>query len=127
MNVDYNSIMRKNERILARKWRVGTQLEAFGLTQKPEGVSLYVPLDAQPLSYKYEVSLNNERVDLVHEATDMEFAGWVYHMLKKQPLSAREAIIRALTQPLSNKEPTVSDENEICALMYNGKGVSSTS
>jgi hypothetical protein len=67
------------------------------MTDKPEGVELYVPLLAGTQSAeRFVIAINGQPVDLLKEASDVEFAGWVMHALRSRPRDDRRAVIEIL-------------------------------
>lgn len=98
LNVDYQASIRRNGETLARKWGLSDFTHWAGVTEKPAGVDLYVPLreEEQHMGERLAIPINGQLVDLVHEASDVEFAGWVMYVLGSRPRQERRAIIEML-------------------------------
>lgn len=95
---DYESNLRRNLEVLCRKWGVASFEALFALDRTPVDVPLRVPTGAcRTESDAFEVDMNGERVDLIQQATDEEFLGWVLLRLREQGREARLHVVRALS------------------------------
>ena len=93
MKVDYAKLMNTNGRIFNQKWRVEDMPLAFELNEKPKHIDLFIPLDAGPISKKYSFEMDGKEIDLVHEATDIEFLGYLMWKFQVDPTINREKIL----------------------------------
>jgi GT2 family glycosyltransferase len=100
MKVDYKASIEKNGRIFNRKWRVENMIQAFDLATKPRHIDLNIDLSAKHNGSGHFMELNNDQVDLVHEATDYEFLGWMMFMLQKHSYIDRADIINTIEQQI---------------------------
>lgn len=97
LGIDYAGNINRNAEIMRKKWRLERVEDWPNLSCAPEGVCLLVPLGRSiDKCDKYEVRLNGEPVDLLWQATDMEFAGWVFHRIQSQPPDLRKALIETI-------------------------------
>lgn len=99
LEIDYQANIARNTEVFNRKWQLENHSEFLVLEQAPEGVSLYVPLNAefQPV-HEITVSAAGEKVDLIHQASDMEFAYWIFAQVRGNDLVVRERILKALVE-----------------------------
>ncbi|HLO98213.1 MAG TPA: methyltransferase domain-containing protein [Fimbriimonas sp.] len=97
LDIDYDANIQRNMNVFNRKWNLDNHFEFLDIASAPEGVSLYVPLDAEFVSTHAAV-INGEDVDLVEQALDTEFAYWVYTRIREVGPEAREAVLQALSQ-----------------------------
>lgn len=98
LKVDYDANIQRNLQLICEKWGMADFNEFLTLSAVPEGVSCHVPLDAQCDPSGHSISLHGEAIDLVHQASDMEFAAYVFSRLQGRPRTARHAVIEALTR-----------------------------
>jgi GT2 family glycosyltransferase len=96
LNINYEANIARNTEIFNRKWELH-QHEQFIVTEhKPENVSLYVPLNAR-FTPIHEVTVHTgETLDLVNQASNMEFALWVYTLVTYAGKDARECVVNAI-------------------------------
>lgn len=94
LKIDYSLNMERNMALILEKWGVATFEELWALA--PSNLNVYVPLTAQTQSSGRAVTINGEKVDLVNQASNMEFAAYVMHQLKCQDRSVRLRVIEAL-------------------------------
>lgn len=94
LELDYESNIARNNEIFCRKWKLEAHSQFIELAEKPENVSLHVPLGAtHPINFKMEAS--GEIFDLVTQATDMDFAFWVYAKVKTGGVEMRQKLFDA--------------------------------
>jgi hypothetical protein len=94
LNINYSVSIQRNSAALAHKWGLQTSENWVSVTEKPEGVDLFIPLDSRSQEgSRCVVSINGQPVDLLREASDVEFAGWVMHALSTRPREIRRAVI----------------------------------
>ncbi|HVT13873.1 MAG TPA: glycosyltransferase [Fimbriimonadaceae bacterium] len=97
LGVDYHASMQRNHQLICEKWSLKEFEEFTKIDQAPEGVELFIPLTASYTPSKYLMALkDSEAIDLVGQASDVEFAAYVYHRIKGKPRNLRLAIIRHL-------------------------------
>ena len=96
LKLDYNLNMERNLGLFCEKWKVAEFSQAFNLTSVPAGVHLFIPLDAEPASSGIAMNLHGEKVDIVHQATEIELAAWLVSKLSGRPRSDRYAIVEAV-------------------------------
>lgn len=94
LKIDYTTNIERNLGLILEKWGSPTFEGLWELPVNPDNI--YVPLTAQPKESGVTVSFFGEQVDLVHQASDMEFVAYVYKMLSNQPREARLKLIEAL-------------------------------
>ncbi|MFN8219436.1 MAG: methyltransferase domain-containing protein [Fimbriimonadales bacterium] len=92
MDVDYEANIRRNAETMAAKWGLESIEQWVGLNSTPEGMDLFVPLTAT-LGDARPIRVNGEAVDLVHQASDLEFAAWIVNQLRNKPRSERKRVI----------------------------------
>lgn len=95
LKVDYSANIQRNAESFARKWNLATSDEWVTLDRVPKGTSLHVPLDPY-LEEGKRIKINGEWVDLVNQASDLEFAVWVAQQLRDRPRSERSRFIDIL-------------------------------
>jgi hypothetical protein len=97
LGIDYEANIRRNCETFLEKWRI-EQIEDWpSIESAPEGVALKVPLDSNSLvDIGYPITICGERIDLVRQASDVEFAAWVMAMLRDRPRVDRRTVIDAL-------------------------------
>lgn len=97
LKIDYQASILRNSEVLASKWGLTSSASWATMTEKPEGVELYIPLQLDTRSAdRYVIAINGQPVDLLREASDVEFAGWVMHELSSRPRDCRRAVIEIL-------------------------------
>ncbi|HMS54994.1 MAG TPA: hypothetical protein PKA27_06300 [Fimbriimonadaceae bacterium] len=62
---------------------------------KPEAVALKVPLNPDEPEGK-RIKINGEWVDLIYQASDLEFAVWIAQQLRDLPRTERSRLIQVL-------------------------------
>ncbi|MBV6491807.1 MAG: glycosyltransferase [Fimbriimonadaceae bacterium] len=98
LNVDYEANIARNASLFCEKWQIES-LDRWPLLERaPQGVSLYCDPDTAYQPSEFSVTLNGERIDLVTQASDIEFAGWVLSRLAQFPRSKRRDVIALLTE-----------------------------
>ena len=94
MPVDYERTIGRNLDILLDKWQTDDLLELWALAEKPEHVALFVPLHARrPAPSGFEIAVNGEKLDLIYQASDLEFAAWIMSRLRGRERIARQAVV----------------------------------
>jgi GT2 family glycosyltransferase len=98
MKVDYEANIRRNAETMMRKWQLSRLEEWIELSQAPPGTTLYQPFDVD-LSGSFSIRINGETVDLIHQASDMEFAAWLMGQEWVRSPEGRKALLEALQKP----------------------------
>lgn len=96
IQLDYEANIRRNSETMIRKWGLGRLEEWIGLETAPAGTCLHVPFDAAPTGPT--VKINGEMVDLVHQASDVEFAAWMMHQMPTRSAEGRKVLIEMLAK-----------------------------
>ncbi len=95
LEIDYEANIDRNMNVFNRKWQLDNHFEFLNLETAPEGVNLYVPLDAT-YNATHAIAIGGENVDLRNQASDTEFAYWVYSVIREQGSDARDKVLKAL-------------------------------
>lgn len=95
LEIDYEANIDRNMHVFNRKWEIDNHFEFLNIEKAPEGVSLYVPLDATFVP-THAICVGGENVDLLGQASDTEFAYWVYSIIREQGIDARDRVLKAL-------------------------------
>jgi len=95
IKLDYEANIRRNSEAMIRKWGLDRLEEWVALETAPAGVPLHVPFDAEPAGPS--VKINGEAVDLIHQASDIEFAAWIMHQTTSRTVEGRKALIELVT------------------------------
>lgn len=96
MKVDYDANIQRNLQLICEKWGFADFAEFLTLEQKPENIELFVPLSASIEPSGYTISHHGEVIDLIRQASDVEFAAYIHNRLQSRGREARLAIIEAL-------------------------------
>jgi GT2 family glycosyltransferase len=98
LDFDYESNIQRNSEALAKKWQMRRAGDDWTTVDSvPEGVSLIVPLSSwQGNENRVPITINGESVDLIQQASDLEFAAWIMTELKKHPREVRRSVIEFL-------------------------------
>lgn len=97
LRVDYDANIQRNLQLICEKWGMADFNEFLTISAVPEGLTCHVPLDSQFEGSGHSISLQGEAIDLVHQASDMEFAAFVFSRLQGRPRAERHAVIVALS------------------------------
>ena len=98
LGLDYDDGMIRNLALFLDKWGAEEFGEAMARGTVPSGVSLAIPLDAQPPRSAHLITINGAPVDLVHQASEFDLANWIVTLLRDKPREARIAVLDALQQ-----------------------------
>lgn len=96
MQIDYEANIQRNLQLICEKWGFEDFNEFLTVSEKPEGAELFVPLTASIEPSGYMITLHGEPVDLIRQASDVEFAAYVYNRMQGKPREARLALIEIL-------------------------------
>jgi GT2 family glycosyltransferase/SAM-dependent methyltransferase len=94
LDVDYSLNIERNLGLILEKWGVGSFEDLWKLPA--ENRSFYVPLTATHRASGIEIRINGEPVDLITQASNMEFAAYVMQQLQSKDRAARLAVVDAL-------------------------------
>jgi GT2 family glycosyltransferase len=97
LKVDYKANIRRNAEAMMRKWSLERLEDWVSLETAPAGLSLFQPFGAEPDEPGLTVRINGESVDLVHQASDVEFAAWIIGQEPVRTPNGRRAVIELLT------------------------------
>jgi GT2 family glycosyltransferase len=95
LKVDYSAAIERNAEIFRWKWDLMNLEDWPQLEEAPSGVSLFVPLSST-YEMEFPVKTENGTIDLISQASDMEFAAWVYERLKVRHRHVRRAVVSAI-------------------------------
>jgi GT2 family glycosyltransferase len=96
LKVDYQANLNRNMTTFNQKWQLENHADFIQLTEKPEGVNLHVPLTTMYKPQNAVVVAGGETVDLINQATDVEFAYWVYANIAGKGPQIRKEIMQIL-------------------------------
>ncbi len=97
LNLDYTANISRNSEVLVAKWSLQSPELWPSVTVAPKDVSLHVPLSSWTKNeLTIPITINGETVDLIHQASDIEFAAWVMGSLKNRPRAERLAVVQLL-------------------------------
>jgi hypothetical protein len=96
LGIDYSLNIERNLQLMLEKWGLERPEEMHALARVPEGVDVFQPLRASRGSSGFAIEIQGEKVDLVHQASDMEFAAWLVGILRAKPRRARIQVLQAL-------------------------------
>ena len=91
----YNACLERNQEIFQWKWDLMEPDQWPMLEEAPEGVNLFVPLDAT-WPHQFTVNLDGFQLDLMSQVSDIEFTKWVYDRLKVRHRDVRKAVFQVL-------------------------------
>lgn len=94
LGIDYTLNIDRNLNLILEKWEANEFTEMFD--QPIEGRNIYVPLSAKTDPSGVTVRINGEEVDLINQASNMEFAAFVMRELQSKNRVARFAVVEAL-------------------------------
>lgn len=94
LGVDYSLNIDRNLNLILEKWNATEFAEMFD--QPVTGRNIYIPLTAQPEASGISIRINGEDVDLIKQASHMEFAAYVMRELQRMDRTARFAVVEAL-------------------------------
>lgn len=94
LGIDYTLNIDRNLNLILEKWEANEFTEMFD--QPIEGRNIYLPLSACPEPSGVTIRINGEEVDLIKQASNMEFAAFVMRELQSKDRAARYAVVEAL-------------------------------
>lgn len=96
MQIDYNANIQRNLQLICEKWGFADFNEFLTLEEAPAGSELFVPLTATIEPSGYVITIGSEPVDLIRQASDVEFAAYIHNRMQGKPREARLALIEVL-------------------------------
>jgi GT2 family glycosyltransferase len=92
LNIDYAASIQTNMERFGKKWNL-QQVETWPtLTSTPDGVNLFVSLSDPNLAGRYEVTIGGAKVDLINEATEIQFAEWVAARIRAEAVPRKTVV-----------------------------------
>jgi GT2 family glycosyltransferase len=95
LGIDYSASIEKNAHILMDKWGIDDTIDMNRVTELPSGVELHVPLNRSADS-THVIEIDGRTLDLLHQATDIEFAAWMVQQIQGKDRAIRTQIIELL-------------------------------
>jgi GT2 family glycosyltransferase len=106
LNIDYAANIERNMQCFGWKWDLVNTEDWPLLEEAPEGVSLFEPLSKRP-QHEFSVTVQGgERIDLITQASDIEFVAWVHERLKARHRDIRRDIVKVIMDAV---QPAVSE------------------
>lgn len=96
LGIDYTANMQRNAETFLRKWKLQRLEDWPTLAACPEGTSLHCPVGHPQTDPRFRVRLNGEVVDLVEQASDVEFAAWIVSRLSSRPRTDRLRVLETV-------------------------------
>lgn len=96
LGIDYGSNIDRNLSLLLEKYGAKDFGSLMTSPKMPLDGELLQPLTKEARSSGFTCKINGETVDLIHQATPIEFAIWLGRQLEDLPRDARERLIHAL-------------------------------
>lgn len=94
LSFDYSLSIERNLSLILEKWGVESHHLLWEIAAQKG--HQYVPLSAQVEESGHVININGEPVDLVNQASNMEFAAYLFRHLQDQPREARLKLIQAI-------------------------------
>lgn len=98
LKIDYEANIRRNSELMIRKWGIDRLEDWIALESAPKGVELFQAFDTRPFDTSHVLRINGEEVDLVHQASDVEFAAWIMHQAAVKSPEGRRHLIELLAK-----------------------------
>jgi len=92
--LNYASTIDRNLELICEKWGVERVEDLFKIDRST--LPLNISLSAIQPASGHRVKIDNQVVDLVHQATDVEFAAFVFEAIKSRPREERLKILEAI-------------------------------
>lgn len=110
----YRACMERNQEIFQWKWDVANIEEWPLIDSAPAGVGLHIPFDAT-WDHEFTVNVDGTEIDLVSQASDVEFTKWMYDRLKVRHRSLRSEVVKMLLNSKLEMAVVETVEQEIAA------------
>lgn len=94
LGVDYNLNIQRNLQLILEKWGVNDFTDL--ITNGGALPELYQGLYEEPQSSGLSFMMNGESVDVIHQASDIEFVSWLVQELAGKDRDTRKRIVEAL-------------------------------
>ncbi len=98
IGLNYDATIQRNLELICEKWGVTQVQDLFTIHTTPENVKLLLPLTAATTVSGHRVKIEGQVVDLVHQATDIEFCAFIYESIQNRPREERLTILNALAE-----------------------------
>lgn len=93
LEIDYANSIDRNRQIFQWKWDLADVQDWPYLKAEDVDVPLFVPLSAT-IEHEFAVNVNGrETIDLITQASDAEFAAWVFERMKHRPREFRREVV----------------------------------
>lgn len=113
LSVDYAANIERNQQCFGWKWDLANTDEWPMLDEAPEGINLFVPLCSTP-EPEFKVTLQTgEPIDLITQASDMEFVAWVHERMKARHRNLRRDIVKLIMDAV---EPIEQEVEALCEI-----------
>lgn len=96
LGVDYSQNIQRNLQLILEKWNATDFSELIQFGGCLPGEQIYQSLTSEPKSSGLTFAMNGETVDIIHQASDIEFVSWLVQELANKPREARLKIIEAI-------------------------------
>jgi hypothetical protein len=106
----YNECIERNKEIFQWKWDLATLEEWPQITEAPAGVQIRVPFDAK-WEKSFPVKIDQYEFDLLSQASDIEFAQWMWDRMKNRPRTIRKDLVKLLMESAPHLQSAVVEEN----------------
>jgi GT2 family glycosyltransferase len=106
----YNDCIERNKEIFQWKWDLATLEEWPQITEAPVGVQIRVPFDAK-WEKSFPVKIDQYEFDLLSQASDIEFAQWMWDRMKNRPRTIRKDLVKLLMESAPHLQSAVIEEN----------------
>ncbi len=111
----YNACIERNREVFQWKWDLMNPDEWPMMDEAPAGMDLFIPFNAT-WPHEFTVTVDNTKIDLLTQASDIEFAKWVFDRMKVRSRDTRKAIIHhllshtqyAVVEPIEMESPTAA-------------------
>ena len=95
LKLDYSANITRNQEIFMRKWSLKNLDDWLSLPANSNNVPLYVSLNSR-FEAEIPFEISGETVDVLAQATELEFATWVYQQVTAQGPGARRRVAEVL-------------------------------
>ena len=96
LGVDYSLNIQRNLQLICEKWGVLDFSELIQFGGCIPGDQVYQSLEEEPKSSGLNFAMNGENVDVIHQASDIEFVSWLMQEIGGMPRETRYKIIEAI-------------------------------
>lgn len=96
LKIPYEGLIERNIALFCEKWGFNDFAQILSDDNDCSHVPLYIPFAANAPASGHRVVMHGQVVDLVHQATDMEFVAFVHACIENRPREERLAILEIL-------------------------------